>query len=138
MSKRDFFHEAVKNALIKDGWTITHDPFELKVGGVDMAIDLGAERMLAAEKENRKIAVEIKSFLSASEISEFHGALGQFINYRIGLKEKEPARQLYLAVPTDVYDGFFQLPLVKKSARFAKLKLIIYQPTSEEIVKWKE
>ena len=137
MSKRDFFHDAVKNALIKDGWTVTHDPYELKVGGVDMAVDLGAERILAAEKDNQKIAIEIKSFISASEISEFHTALGQFINYKIALAEKEPARKLYLAVPKDVYDTFFQLPLVKKSGRFAKLKLIVYQPITEEIVKWK-
>ncbi len=136
MSKRDFFHDAVKNAIIKDGWTVTHDPYELKVGGVDMAVDLGAERILAAEKDNQKIAIEIKSFISASEISEFHTALGQFINYKIALAEKEPARKLYLAVPEDVYDTFFQLPLVKKSGRFVKLKLIVYQPITEEIVKW--
>lgn len=137
MSKRDFFHNAVKNALIKAGWTVTHDPFELKFGGVDMAVDLGAEKILAAEKGAEKIAVEIKSFISASEISEFHNALGQFINYKMALDEKEPARKLFLAVPTDVYDSFFQLPLIIKSAKFARLKLLIYQPLTEEIVKWK-
>ena len=94
MSKRDFFHNAVKNALIKAGWTITHDPYELKVGGVDPAIDLGAERILAAEKDDEKIAIEIKSFLSASEISEFHTALGQFINYKIALAEKRAGAKI--------------------------------------------
>lgn len=137
MSRRDFFYHAVKTALIKDGWTITHDPYELKVGGVEYAVDLGAEKLLAAEKENHKIAVEIKSFLSASEVSEFHTALGQFFNYRVALSEVEPAQQLFLATPADVYKTFFQRPLIKKSVRLIKLKLIVYQPETEEIIKWK-
>jgi hypothetical protein len=63
---------------------VTHDPLQIKVGGVDMEIDLGAERLLAAERGGEKIAVEVKRFLaSASAISEFHTALRQFIN--IGL-----------------------------------------------------
>jgi hypothetical protein len=80
---KDRFHQVVKTALESDGWNVTHDPFQIKVGGVDMEIDLGAERLLAAERGDDKIAVEVKSFLaSASAISEFHTALGQFINYR--------------------------------------------------------
>ena len=137
MPAKDKFHYTVKNALIKDGWNVTHDSYDLKVGGVEMAIDLGAEKLLAAEKENRKIAVEIKSFVSASEIYEFHTPLGQFFNYRVALRDKEPARPLYLAVPADLYQSFFQLPLIKKSARLIKLKLIVYEPTKEEIIKWK-
>ena len=82
MSAKDIFHEVVKRALQKDGWQITHDPFSISVGGVNMSIDLGAERLIAAERQGEKIAVEVKSFLErASAISEFHTALGQFINY---------------------------------------------------------
>jgi XisH protein len=44
MAARDVFHEAVKNALVKDGWTITHDPLSLSFGGVDLYIDLGPKR----------------------------------------------------------------------------------------------
>jgi hypothetical protein len=77
---KDRFHQVVKTALAKDGWNVTHDPLQIKVGGVDMEIDLGAERLLAAERGDEKIAVKVKSFLaSASAISEFHTALGQFI-----------------------------------------------------------
>ena len=90
---KDRFHDIVKTALVKDGWTVTHDPFDLKAGGVEMEIDLGAERLLAAERQNEKIAVEVKSFLaSSSTISEFHRALGQFINYRVALKIVDPER----------------------------------------------
>ncbi len=60
---RDLFHDAVKKALIKDGWQITNDPFFLKVGGVEFYVDIGAEKLIAAERNNEKIAVEIKSCL---------------------------------------------------------------------------
>ena len=58
------YHDAVKSALVKDGWTITHDPYHLPSAGKHLYVDLGAEQFLAAEKMTDKIAVEIKSFLA--------------------------------------------------------------------------
>jgi Holliday junction resolvase-like predicted endonuclease len=77
---KDRFHDAVRNALEKEGWTITADPYEISIGDVDFEIDLAAE-ILAAERADAKIAVEIKSFIGRSNVSDFHTALGQFINY---------------------------------------------------------
>ncbi len=54
MPVRDIYHDAVRRALIKDGWTITHDPLRLDWGGKDMYVDLGAERLLAAEKGEQR------------------------------------------------------------------------------------
>lgn len=31
MSRKDQFHEAVKHALEKEGWLITHDPFTIQI-----------------------------------------------------------------------------------------------------------
>ncbi len=135
---KDVFHDVVKRALQKEGWQITHDPFALKVGTVEMAIDLGAERLFGAEREGQKIAVEVKSFLAgASAISEFHTALGQFINYRAALRLSEPERMLFLAVPTRTYDSFFQqafpaMMLVENSVR-----LIVYDIPAEAVILWK-
>ena len=64
---RDLFHQVVKDALIKDGWEITHDPFPVDYGDVQMQIDLGAERLLAATKDAETIAIEIKSFVRSEE-----------------------------------------------------------------------
>ncbi|NES86570.1 MAG: hypothetical protein F6K10_37350 [Moorea sp. SIO2B7] len=72
MSAQDLFHNIVKTALQNEGWTITHEPYHLELGFTDLYIDLGAERLLAAIKNQEKIAVEIKSFLAISTISEFH------------------------------------------------------------------
>ena len=76
---RDLFHNVVKEALITDGWTITHDPFPIAYGDVQMQIDLGAERLLAAQRGSEKIAVEVKSFTNPSAISEFHTAVGHLL-----------------------------------------------------------
>jgi hypothetical protein len=79
MSARDIYHNSVKNALVKDGWKITHDPLILKWGLKDLYVDLGAEQLVAAEKAGQKIAVEIKSFVSPSEVEDLKNALGQFV-----------------------------------------------------------
>lgn len=50
MSAKDFFHNAVKLALEKDGWLITDDPLIFLVDTIEFRLDLGAERLLAAEK----------------------------------------------------------------------------------------
>jgi hypothetical protein len=136
MAAKDATHSIVKHALEKDGWTITHDPYYLKVGGVEFYIDLGAETIIAAQRKNSYIAVEIKSFLGSSSVSEFHTALGQFINYRFALEEKDPERVLYLAVPSNIYREFFTLKFIEKVIQQSAVKLIIYQEQKEIIVQW--
>jgi sRNA-binding regulator protein Hfq len=110
---RDLFHQAVRTALEKDGWTITDDPYQIRLLGVDNDIDLGAERLLGAQRagqnEIEKIAVEIKSFLSASFYHDFHGAVGQFSNYKVLLDQQGADRTLYLAVPHAVYVRNFSI-----------------------------
>ncbi len=138
MSAKDIFHEAVKNALLKEGWTITHDPLFIQFGGVDVYVDLGAEKIIAAYKDGRKIAIEIKSFVKPSVISEFHTALGQFINYRVALQAEDPDRVLYLAVPIDIYKTFFALQFTQVVVETNQLKLIVYDAKQEVIVKWQE
>ncbi len=136
MAARDTFHEAVKSALQKDGWCITHDPLYINFAEVEIYIDLGAERLIAAEKDEEKIAVEIKTFLRPSAISEFHTVLGQFLNYRFALKAEDPKRLLYLAIPIEIYETFFARRFVQLITQEYQLKLIVFEPTKEEIVQW--
>ena len=137
MSAKDVFHEVVKKALQKDGWQITHDPLSISVGGVNVSIDLAAEKLIAAEREGEKIAVEVKSFLQkSSAISEFHTALGQFINYRGALRRRQPERVLYLAVPVTTYKTFFQLDFPQDMIEENQVKMIIYDVEQEVIFKW--
>lgn len=137
MPAKDLYHYPVKKALIKANWKITHDPLPLSWAKRNLFVDLGAKQLIAAEKQERKIAVEIKSFLSESIIVDLELALGQYILYNDILQRNEPERELYLAIPIAVFEELFE------GDKFAdillenhRLKLIIFNPKIEEIVKW--
>ncbi len=136
MSRRDQFHELVKQALIQTGWTITDDPLYLSIGNVNIQIDLAAEPLIAATKDEQKIAVEVKSFISASQITDFYSSLGQYLTYRVALKLQEPDRELYLAVPQITYDTLFQEILIQKVFENYPVKIIVYSKVTQEIQLW--
>lgn len=138
MAAKDAYHDTVKAALQKDSWVITHDPLVLELSSGRLEIDLGAERLIAAQRDYAQIAVEIKSFLAPSLTSEFHNALGQFLNYRVALKLKQPNRVLFLAVPVKVYRNFFSGELAQLSVAEYSVKLLIFDPEQEVIVKWSD
>ncbi|MDJ1176739.1 XisH family protein [Roseofilum sp. BLCC_M91] len=136
MAARDKYHSAVRIALEKEQWNITDDPLRLEVAGTKFELDLGAEQLLAAERGEEKIAVEIKTFLSDSPLTDYHAALGQFLNYQLALEINDPTRRLYLAIPTRTYKGFFQREFTQISLERYQIKQIIYDPEKEVIVRW--
>ena len=133
---RDLFHYAVRAALEKEKWTITDDPLKVGAGGAKFEIDLGAERIVAADRGEEKIAIEIKTFAGESPITDYHAALGQFLNYRLALELNNIDRSLYLAIPTLIYEAFFQREFLKISVERYQIKLIVYEPVNEVIEKW--
>jgi XisH protein len=139
---KDLYHETVKTALQNDGWTITHDPYPLKAKPHQLKIDLGAKRMLAAEKQSElqaveKIAVEVKTFAKDSFIYEFYEVLGQYLTYETFLAEQEMERILYLAVSASVYRfRFLRDESVLKMCAKMNVKFIIFNPKSKKIESW--
>lgn len=136
MPQYDLYHNTVKNALAKDGWIVTDDPFVIEFKGLRLYADLGAEKLLAAEKSEQKIVVEVKVFNSPSLITELEKAVGQYGIYRTFLKRINPERQLYLAVALDVYQDFFQRPAIQEIIADHQISLLIFEPSSEEIIQW--
>lgn len=136
MSRKDRFHQLVKQALIQTGWTITDDPLYLSIGEVNIQIDLAAEPLIAAIKDDCKIAVEVKSFIGTSQITDFYGSLGQYLTYQVALNLQEPERQLYLAVPKPAYDTLFQEVLIQSVLQRYPVNMIIYSPVTQEIESW--
>lgn len=134
---KDKLHFIVKEVLINDGWNITHDPYILpyKPG---WEIDLGAEKMLAAERDSKKIAVEVKSFLADSFANEFHKTLGQYLNYISALKRTEKVRFLYLAVPIEIYESEFSIEGIANSIEDYNVKILVYDPFEKIVLKWIE
>jgi len=137
MSRRDTSHDTVRRSLERDGWTITHDPYPIRLGDLPMGIDLGAEKLIAADRHDRKIAVEIKSFVKTSDLSTFHTALGQYLNYQFALDEEEPERSLYLAVPTETWESFFARPAIRQVCVRYGVKILVFS-VDAEIVSWIE
>ena len=136
MSARDRYHHWVKETLIQAGWVISHDPLSISIGKISVQIDLGLENLIGAEKGTTKIAVEIKSFINVSQITDFYAALGQYLCYKVALAEKHPDRILYLAVPDPVYNLFFTEDLIQKVLQAYPVKLLIYNLSNQEIQSW--
>lgn len=139
MSAKDIFHEAVKQALVKDGWTVTHDPLRLQWAMRNLYIDLGAEQLLAAQQGEKRIAVEIKSFIGPSDVANLEQALGQYIFYHDILEELDPERILYLAIPQIAYDQLFAAQGIGALLlRKGRLRLVLFEAETEEITQWIE
>lgn len=136
MPSRDIYHNTVKNVLVKDGWIITADPLRLKVGRKKVYIDLGAERLLCAEKDTRKIAVEIKSFIGPSDVADLEQALGQYILYQKILAKQQPNRLIYLAINETTFRGIFSDELGQLLLEDTTLKLLVFDEDKEVIVEW--
>jgi XisH protein len=133
---RDKFHQEVKNALANDGWKITHDPLYLKVGRIPVHIDLGAEKIIGAERDGEQIAVEIKTFGIASFITALYEAVGKYIVYREALSLRKSERILYLAIPNNVYEAFGEEEIVTTVFEKYDFKILLYEPTTGTIVSW--
>ena len=137
MPAKDLFHDVVRHALEKEGWTITADPLILAIGLRSVFVDLGAEKLIAAERGLEKIAVEVKSFLSPSLISDLENAWGQFFLYARTLQKQEPERLLYLAVNETVFQTLFAEEAGQLLLEEPGFRLFVFNPTTEEIVQWK-
>lgn len=137
MPAKDIYHQTVKIALVKDGWTITHDPYRIRLArGKNLFVDLGAERLIAADRDTEKIAVEIKSFTRASDMKDLEDALGQFVLYARLLIRYAPERTLYLAVTEEIRKTVFEEEAGQILIEDGIIRLVTFDPTQEVIVGW--
>ena len=100
-------------------------------------IDLGAERVIAAEKGQVKIAVEIKSFVAHSILQAFHEAIGQYRNYDSVLRKEDSERILYLAISKEMFEIFMSTNFFKDRLEEESIRLIIFNTEDNKIVAWK-
>ncbi len=89
-----------------------------------------------AEKGVRKIAVEVKSFISSSEMRDLYTAPGQFILYRDALLEAEAGRELFLAIRETTYFRLFDQPAGQRLLNREDIHLIVFDPDKQEILLW--
>ncbi|MFN8444000.1 MAG: element excision factor XisH family protein [Caldilineaceae bacterium] len=136
MPARDALHNVVKEGLIKQGWRITQDPFLITFGSRKVFADMGAERLLAAERDSEKIVVEVKSFLGLSKISDLERALGQYLIYRSWLSRSQPGWTIYIAIDTAVHHELFLDVSGQVLIADYDLRLIVVNIALQEIVEW--
>ncbi|MBI5515387.1 MAG: XisH family protein [Deltaproteobacteria bacterium] len=136
MPRRDRVHDAARSALVADGWTITADPLLVAVGRHNLYVDLAAERLLAAERGEERIAVEIKGFSGRSEVADLEQALGQFVLYRGLLARSDPGRRLVLAVPRPVWESLFDSELGRAAREDSALAVMVFDAARAEVWRW--
>lgn len=136
MTARDIIHFAVKNALIKDGWSILADPYQIRYEDKIVAADLRAEKLLRLSRNNEYIVVEIKSFVGHSFIKELQEALGQYQMYSFFLKALGKEDTIYLAISEAVYEEEFQSQAVRELIAHYKVHLLITDIQNEKVVRW--
>ena len=136
MPRLDLYHNVVKIALVKAGWTVTDDPLTIAFEDLTVYADLGAEKVIAAQKEREKIAIEVKVFGSSSPVTELERAVGQYYLYSTFIAKQEDDRKLYLAIPEKIYSTFFQRPSIQVFVKERQISYVVFNPEQEEIVTW--
>ncbi|MEB3117270.1 MAG: element excision factor XisH family protein, partial [Limnothrix sp.] len=137
MPAKDLYHNAIKNALITDGWTILADPYRISYEDADLYADLAAARPLAVAKDNHKIVVEIKTFSGPSPLTSFHAALGQYVFYRDLIRATAPEFDLYLATDHEAYQRVLLRPSVQLGLESNRVNLFVVDLNHEVIALWK-
>lgn len=74
--------------------------------------------------------------MSESLAYDFHEALGQYLEYRIGLGLQEPDRQVYLAISASRYDRIKKLMLPRLAMEQFQVSLVTFDVISKTIVQW--
>jgi hypothetical protein len=136
MSALDIIHEAVRAALLKDGWTITNDPMTLNYKDLTVFADLGAQRAVGAERKGERVVIEIKTLGGPSPVFEFERALGQYLIYRAVLSLAGISDRIYLAVSTAAFNEFFSRESIEMILKIYDVLLVVVDIKTQEIVKW--
>ncbi len=137
MPARDLYHAGFVRALEFESWQVTDDPLVLPIGAREIYIDIGAEhRPIGATLGERRIAVEVKSFLRPSALADLHEAVGQHAVYQSVLTQIDPHRELYLAVPTRVHEGILSERIGQLVLAQQRIRLIVFDHKTERIDRW--
>jgi hypothetical protein len=108
MPAKDLYHDNVKRALEKDGWTINAQQIFIKLPERRFWIDMEAE----LQRENRRIFVEVKSFKNVpSPVESLAASIGKYLIYRVALDRLSIATPLWLAIPQSAFRGIFSQPI---------------------------
>ena len=134
---KDIIHDAIKQALINDGWDIIADPYHLKYDASNSwLVDLAAEKLLLVTRDKTRIFVEVKTFGGSSFTKEFQNALGQYQLYAGVMEMLGETNELFLAISDSVYERFFANPVYQRLVKRYNVLLLVVDVEKEQVVKW--
>lgn len=137
MPQKDVIHGVVRGALQRAGWQVVTEQFMLEEDELRVFIDMTATPEPGSLPLSRgDIAVEVKSFSSASFMTELHEALGQYLLYREKLQALGYRHTLFLAIPSRTYEAFFHRPSVERLIRHFQIRLLVVNLHRGEIETW--
>ena len=138
MPAKDFYHAAVREVLLKDGWRILKEDYELEYGGDSLYPDFAAERSIAAMRGTQRILVEVKSFLGRSFVADLQASIGQYEMYQAVIDAQGLDFRLYMAIALSVYEKRFQSPLAQLMIQRGQVNLMVFDSNQEVVVQWIE
>ena len=138
MPAHDVFHAAVKEGLIKEGWTITDDPLIIEFGGQRPVHRPGCgEGSSPPRRGSERIAVEVKSFLGPSLVTRFSHGPGAILELPACLgRQGSRSRPLPGGAGTDLFRVLYAPARHKTRSSVMRVHLIVYDPESEALVQW--
>lgn len=136
MPTRDLYYDLVKNALRKDGWRVTSDALPLTRRAATDTAEPWTTQLLAADKDERKIAVAVHSFIGCSDLTTIAQALAQLALSRPRVHAVEATRVLYLAVRQATYATCFAAPEGVRLLARQPTPLLVFDPRTETVVQW--
>lgn len=133
MPAKDRLHDNVVHALEKADWKIVREQFGIALESRTIWIDLRAQK----EQENLVILVEVKDFdRTGSPVHYLANALGQYLLYRSALILTDDPTPLYMALPISSYNRIMTEDIGQDVIQRYDLRLIVFNPLTEEIVQW--
>jgi hypothetical protein len=133
MPAKDHYHDAVKRALIKDGWTIDNEQVLFIIADRHVWIDIQASKAT----ETATILIEVKGFEGPSQVEQLVEAVGKYTVYRAVVDDAGGKNiPLYLAIPEKAYRGVLEERIGIVVRQQVQLKLLVFNLDSEEITTW--
>src|SRR5258708_1984321 len=135
MPKLDDCHYQIARALQTDGWQIMQNGLYVDDEFTNaLYIDIQAMRPGNGTLA-RSIFVEAKCFPSPRKTPDLHRATGQYLVYRVILDDEGFSDPLYMAVPADTFEEYFNERLLK-AAKKHSIKLVVVDIEQESVVQW--
>jgi hypothetical protein len=135
MPAKDKYHDQMVNALKNDGWRIVEENVVVGDEVRQLFIDILARR--ETDESVEAVLVEVKVFEDAkSPMTYLQKAIGQYMLYKAFLAYTDKPIPLYLAVPLSIYNDLFSESIINYAVQFLKMKMVIFDPVQEQIVKW--